>query len=171
MGEKKADIVIHDDRTTIVFERVLRHRIDHVWEAITSPGDLAVWMMQSATIEPRAGGAIRFVSSPTPLVWYGKVLQWDPPRVFEHELNTDADARWADHLGAEQAIARWELESQGEDATKLTVTFSGFTKGTTLGFAPGTHAFLERLSAHLAHEPLPEWEPRFGELMRLYQGG
>lgn len=167
---RRADVVIRDSRATITFRRTLRHTIEHVWDAITSEADLAVWMLQSASIEPRVGGRIRYVSSPTPIVWYGAILVWDPPRVFEHEFNTDPDARWGEHLGAERTVARWELEAEG-DSTVLTLTFTGFTPSTAAGFAPGTHAFLERLEAHLAHEPMPEWMPRFQALMTDYLAG
>src|SRR4051794_2823509 len=101
MNGQKGDIVVNGNSTTIVFERVLHHSIDKVWEAITNPDDLSVWMLQSAIVEGRVGGKIEFVSTPTPLVWFGTIITWDPPRVFEHELNTDADPRWSDHLGAE----------------------------------------------------------------------
>jgi uncharacterized protein YndB with AHSA1/START domain len=168
--EQKGDVILEGDRATIVFRRVLRHSIDRVWEAITNPDDLSAWLLQSAAIEPGAGGRIEYVSSPTPIVWYGKILKWEPPRVYEHEFNTDADSRWGDHLGAERAVARWELEDRGA-STLLTLTFSGFTRGTARGFAPGTHAYLERLDAHLAGEALPAWLPRFEELLRLYEAG
>lgn len=166
-NRKKGELHIEGDHATIVFRRVIGHSIEKVWEAITSPGDLSAWMLQSAKIEPRKGGRIEYVSSPTPIVWSGEILTWDPPRVYEHELNTDPDPRWGDHIGAERAIARWELEAEGE-ATRLTLTFRRFTVQTAKGFAPGTQAYLERLEAHLSNEPMPDWQRRFEELMPLY---
>ena len=32
------------------------------------------------------------------------------------------------------------------------------------GFLPGTHAFLDRLTAHLADEKLPNWSARYAEV-------
>jgi uncharacterized protein YndB with AHSA1/START domain len=166
--DRKGEVLLDGDRATIIFRRLLGHPIDRVWRAITDPAELSEWMLGSAIIEPRAGGRIEYVSTPTPIVWYGKVLVWDPPRVYEHELNTDADPRWADHLGDERTVARWELEDRG-GSTLLTLTFRGFVPRTAGGFAPGTHAFLERLEAHLAGAPLPDWARRFEELMPLYK--
>ncbi|MBI3793033.1 MAG: SRPBCC domain-containing protein [Gemmatimonadetes bacterium] len=166
-GDPRGEVIIDGDRTTITFRRRIRHRIEHVWEAITNPDDLAQWMLGSAEGDARVGGQIRFVSSPTPIVWTGTILAWDPPRLYEHELNNEADPRWDAHLGAERAVARWELVEDG-DATLLTVSFRGFTVGTARGFAPGTEAYLERLDAFLAHTPLPDWQARFEALMPLY---
>lgn len=161
------DVTIEGGRATIVFRRVIRHPIERVWEAITTPGDLNQWMLQSAKIEPRQGGRIEYVASPQPIVWYGRVLSWEPPRLYEHELNTDPDPRWSEHLGGERTIARWELEARGR-STHLTLTFRGMTPPTAAGFAPGMHAFLERLDALLDGGQLPEWSPRFEELRPLY---
>jgi uncharacterized protein YndB with AHSA1/START domain len=166
-GEKKGEVLLEGDHVTIVFRRLIRHSIDKVWRAITDPRELCAWMLASAAIDPRPGGRIEYVASPDPLVWYGTIRVWDPPRVYEHELDTDADPRWAEHLGAERTIARWQLDPQG-DATLLTLTFRGFTRSTAGGFAPGTHAFLDRLEAHLAGEPLPDWTRRFEEVKPLY---
>lgn len=167
---RKGDVIFDGDRTTIIFRRVLHHPIERVWRAITDPEELSEWMLGSARIDPRVGGTIEYVSAPTPIVWYGTILVWDPPRVYEHELNTDPDPRWSEHLGVERTIARWELEDQGE-ATLITLTFRGFTKSTATGFAPGTHAFLERLEAYLRQAPMPDWQTRFDELRPLYWSG
>ena len=53
-------------------------------------------------------------------------------------------------------------------STVLRLTYRGFTKPTATGFAPGTHAFLDRLDAHLLGAPLPDWTQRFEELRPLY---
>lgn len=110
------------------------------------------------------------MKSPNPVVWYGTIRVWDPPHVYEHELNTDPDPRFAEHLKAERAIARWELESRGA-STFLTLTFRGFTRAVAGGFAPGTHAYLERLEALLEGRPVPDWQARFDELHDLYRTG
>ena len=166
--EKRGEVIFERDRATIIFRRTLPHSIDKVWQAITNPEDLSAWLLQSAVIEPRQGGRIEYVSSPNPIVWYGTILIWDPPRVYEHEFNTDADPRWSEHIRTERTIARWELDDQGE-STLLTLTFRGFTRSTAGGFAPGTHAFLDRLEAHLAQVPPPDWTRRFEEVRPLYR--
>lgn len=166
-GRDRGEVTIEGGRASIVFRRLLGHSIERVWQAITDPEELGAWLLASATIEPREGGRIEYVSSPDPVVWYGTILVWDPPHVYEHEFNTDPDRRWNEHLRAERTIARWELEVKG-DATLLTLSFRGFTPQTATGFAPGTHAFLERLARHLDGQPLPDWSERFEELRPLY---
>ena len=165
---KRGEVIVEGDRTTIIFQRTIQHSIDRVWEAITNPEDLSAWLVQSARVDARVGGRIEYVSTPTPFVWTGQILVWDPPRVFEHELNVDPQPQLAPHLlSAERTIARWELTAQGA-STLLTLSYRGFSKPTATGFAPGTHAFLERLDAHLQGAPLPEWTQRFEELRAEY---
>lgn len=164
----RGEVIIEGDRATIIFTRTLRHSIERVWEAITNPEDLSAWLVQSARVDARVGGSIEYVSTPTPFVWTGQILVWDPPHVFEHELNVDPQPAVAPHLpSGERTIARWELTAQGA-STVLRLTYRGFTKPTATGFAPGTHAFLDRLDAHLLGAPLPDWTQRFEELRPLY---
>lgn len=165
----RGKIYLDQGVTVITFHRTLLHPIESVWEAITDPAELSAWMLESAEIDARVGGSIRYVSSPTPIVWTGKILAWEPPRLYAHEMHTDADPRWGDHPGSERATARWELEALGPEETLLTVTFRGFTPGTVAGFAPGTHAFLDRLEALLARESLPDWIERFAALRPFYE--
>jgi hypothetical protein len=51
--------------------------------------------------------------------------------------------------------------SEGDSNTLLTNIFRRLTKRTALLFAPGQHAYLDRLDAHLNGEVLPEWKERF----------
>ncbi|HVK73042.1 MAG TPA: SRPBCC domain-containing protein [Kofleriaceae bacterium] len=157
---RRGELVLDGDETLIRFERELRHAPARVWKAITEPGELAQWMLESAMIEPRVGGSLRYVSSPTPIVWVGKVLAWDPPHLYEHEMISEPDPRFGQHIGLERAIARWELAPTAR-GTRLTVTFRGFTRRVAIGFAPGTEAFLDRLDALLDAAPLPDWMERF----------
>jgi hypothetical protein len=59
------------------------------------------------------------------------------------------------------------LTPQGE-ATLLTVTYQRLTMNSARGFAPGGHVLLDRLEAQLDGKPLPDWMPRFQELMVNY---
>jgi uncharacterized protein YndB with AHSA1/START domain len=165
--EQTGSVLLVGGLATITFRRVLRHTPERVWRAITDPGELSQWLLHSAIIDARTSGRIEYVSTPEPIVWYGKILTWDPPRVYEHEFNTDEDPRWADHVRTERTVARWELAAIGAH-TQLTLTFRGFTPGVASGFAPGTHAFLERLEALLAGAPAPDWLERFEALRSLY---
>ena len=67
----------------------------------------------------------------------------------------------------ERAIFRYELTGDS-DVTHLLVTYRRITRATAPGFLPGLHAFLDRLEAQLAGEPLPDWLERFGALRTTY---
>lgn len=162
---RKGELIIDGDYATIVFKRVLRHSAQAVWDAITTPQELKEWLMcSSARIDGRAGGSVEMVSGPAQFHVTGKILTWDPPRVFEHEWKV---APVGPMPKGENAVFRYELTAQGEK-TLLTVTYRKLTRQTAGGFAPGTHVLLDRLEAQLDGEPLPQWMPRFETLMALY---
>jgi hypothetical protein len=83
---------------------------------------------------------------------------WDPPHVFEHEWNQ----RILQHTG-EPSVVRYELQPD-EDGTRLTFSHRGLGVRDAGGFRPGTHAYLDRLAAHLAGEPPPDWSTRYRQV-------
>ncbi|HEX2243697.1 MAG TPA: hypothetical protein VHK27_10675, partial [Gammaproteobacteria bacterium] len=91
---------------------------------------------------------------------------WDPPRVFEHEWHTAPHPQLPN--GEPDAVIRWELVRDADSGTILSLTFSRLTKPTALGFAPGMHAFLDRLEAQLKGEPLPDWILRYDAVKGYY---
>ncbi len=168
MPPRKGTSTVEGDLATLQFVRVYPHTVEHVWEAISTREGLSQWLMCTrAVIEPRAGGRIELVTGPTAYHSTGQILAWEPPRLFEFEWNV---APLAEMPRGEHAIFRFELKASGP-STQLTVTYSRLTKQTAVGFLPGLHAFLDRLEAQLAREPLPEWMPRFEELRTEYPWG
>jgi len=162
---RKGHVTIEGDHATIVFKRLLSHAPELVWDAITKPDELREWLMcSSARIEGRTGGEIEMVSGPSQFHIKGKILAWDPPRVYEHEWKV---APVPAMPNGEDAIFRYELVPQGSH-TLLTVTYRRLTQQTARGFAPGTHVLLDRLEAQLERTPLPNWMPRFEEFRSLY---
>lgn len=150
---------------TIVFQRLMCHPPEAVWSAITDPAELKDWLMcSSAKIDGRVGGRVEMVSGPPQYRSTGAILQWDPPRVFEYEWKVTPVPEMP---RGEDAVFRWELVRQGE-STLLTVTYRRLTRASAGGFAPGLHAFLDRLEAQLAGVPLPDWMVRFNELRPRY---
>ncbi|MEM3159193.1 MAG: SRPBCC family protein [Nitrososphaera sp.] len=163
---KTGTVTIEGGYATLRYERRLPHPREVVWKAITDPKELAAWFNTKAVIDGRNGGTIDFVSAPAGFHTTGRILVWDPPRVFEHEWHMDSHP----HLpnGETESVIRWELVRDGDSATILTVTHSRLTKPTGLGFAPGMHAFLDRLSAHLNREKLPDWQERYDAVKGSY---
>jgi uncharacterized protein YndB with AHSA1/START domain len=144
---------------TLVFRRVFHHRPDVVWEAITDPEQLRVWFLTEATIDGRKGGRVEFVTGPTKVHSSGRILEWDPPRVYEHEWNLPASERAPN---GESAVVRWELSPAG-DGTRVVLTHRKLSRPTAQVFSGGLRAFLDRLSAQLDGRELPDWQRRIGE--------
>lgn len=161
----KGSSVVDGEHATLTFHRRYPHRIEHVWEAISTYEGLSQWLMCSrAEIEPRVGGRIELVTGPTAYHSTGRILAWEPPRLFAFEWNV---APLPEMPRGEQAVFRFELTARGDD-TQLVVIYSRLTKQTAVGFLPGLHAFLDRLAAQLDRAPLPDWLARFAALQADY---
>jgi uncharacterized protein YndB with AHSA1/START domain len=146
----------------IRFVRRLPYPIEAVWSALTDPEQRRQWFGPT-TIDGRVDGAIEMVpTGPAAPVadkrMSGRILAWDPPRLLEHE--------WR-QAPIEHGVVRYELVQDGE-GTMITFTHRGLGLGNARGFLPGTHAYLDRLTAHLAGQPVPHWIRRYDELAPRY---
>lgn len=156
------ELTIAGETATLTYHRRLPHPIAEVWAAITDPARRADWFGET-TIEPRTGGTITMLPADPPAAddakrMTGRILVWDPPHVFEHE--------WHQRIIGD-GVVRYELEEDGE-ATVLTFTHHGMTVPNAKGFAPGEHAFLDRLESHLSGRAMPAWSQRYAELAPSY---
>jgi uncharacterized protein YndB with AHSA1/START domain len=162
---KNGRVTIEGETATLKFERLLPHSPEHVWDAISTPEGLREWLMcVEAKIDGRAGGTIELVSGPPRYRSTGKILIWDPPRVFEYEWKVAPVPEMPD---GEDAIFRYELVPE-QDRTRLLVTYRKITRRSAPGFLPGLHAFLDRLEAQLDRRPLPDFVARFEALRAEY---
>ena len=165
--EAKGTVNIEGDYATLRYERRLSHPREVIWKAITDPNELAGWFNTKAIINGRNGGTIDFVNTVSGFHTTGRILAWDPQRDFEHEWHIAPNPSLSG--GEPEAVIRWELKRDGDsDNTLLTLTYSRLTKSTSLRFAPGTHAYLDRLEASLNKEVLPDWMQRFAAVKELY---
>ena len=155
-----SEIRKHGDHATLVFRRYLRHPPERVWAAITDPAQLRGWLLTEARIDGRVGGHVELVTTNYRVVATGRVLSWDPPKLFEHEWNVAPGGALPND---ERSVVRWEL-SPHDAGTLLTLTQANLTEPTARGYQVGLEAFLDRLNAQLAAEPLPDWEGRIREL-------
>lgn len=156
------ELTIDGELATLTYRRRLPYPITEVWAALTDPSQRKEWFGET-TIEPYAGGTITMLPTDPPAAddakrMTGRILVWDPPHVLEHE--------WHQRIVGE-GIVRYELTEEA-DSTILTFTHQGLTIQNAKGFAPGTHAFLDRLEAHLSGHPLPDWSERYAELAPSY---
>lgn len=166
MTEREGKLTIEGDRAVLRFVRRLPYPVEAVWAAITDPAQRAQWLGET-TIDAREGGQIEMIPDgpgvPTEhKKMTGRIRVWDPPRVFEHE--------WHQPILSETGSVRYELTPDG-DGTLLRFAHRGLTPRDGQGFLPGTHAFLDRMEAYLAGEPLPDWATRYQEVARFKNGG
>lgn len=156
-------VEVDGETATLIFERRLSHSPERVWRALTDAEELREWYMAAARIDGRQGGTIDMVTL-AQFHWTGRILTWQPFSVLEYEFNAVPH----EHLpGGERSVVRYELR-RVEGGTLLTLTHSRLTKRTGLGFAPGTHALLDRLDAFLGAQPLPNWRARYDEVKAAY---
>ena len=168
MTTPEGRISIENDRAVLTFERRLPHPIERVWAAITDPVERGQWMGDT-TVDGREGGTIEMVPAAPPMPadqkrMSGRILVWDPPHVFEHEWNQRI---------VEPGVVRYELRSDDSDPPGTLLRFSHRSLGVrnANGFRPGTHAYLDRLEAHLAGDGIPDWQQRYREVAESAYGG
>ena len=163
-SSRAGKLTFEGDYATLTFERRLGHPVQIVWEALTEPGHLAQWYLTKASLEPREGGTIDYITGPVQLHVTGKILTWEPPRVFEHEWNVEPQK---DRPTGERSVVRWELTPDG-DRTLLRLTHRRLTRPTAIGFVSGIHGFLDRLENELDGAPLTDWATRVNEVRANY---
>jgi uncharacterized protein YndB with AHSA1/START domain len=161
MSSDDGTLEIRDGVKVLRYERRLRHPVDRVWRALTEPDELRGWLAE-ADLDPRAGGEVelRWLNTDeegSRAVARGTVARWEPPRVVE--LDTDIHGR-----------LRWELEPDGDGATRLTFTVEHATLPDeyVTKVRAGWHIHLEHLEAALNghrvdwdrwdEEHLPRWK-------------
>ena len=160
--DRYGTLEIDGDHATITFRRHLPHPIAEVWAALTDPAERAAWFGETV-IDGRVGGTIETVPTEPPADveakrMTGRILVWDPPHVLEHECHQRI---------VEDGVVRYELAEDG-DGTLLTFTHRGLSVRNAKGFIPGTHAFLDRLEAHLGDAPIPNWSERYAAAAPAY---
>jgi uncharacterized protein YndB with AHSA1/START domain len=159
---------VQGDRATLVLRRFLRHPPMTVWRAITEPEQIRQWFLTLAVVDGREGGKVDLVTGQSQVHATGRILTWDPPRVYEHEWNvTKEESRL--HTG-EQTVIRWELSAR-EGGTLLVLTHRGLSRKAANVFQHGVPGFLDRLEALLDGKPLPDWERSVQESRRTRHPG
>jgi uncharacterized protein YndB with AHSA1/START domain len=159
--------IVHEgENATLTFHRRLPHSRETVWKKITDPRQLSVWMNTRAIINGRSGGKIDFVNTLSGFHTSGDILIWEPNNVFEHEWHIAPNPSLPQ--GDPHSIIRWELKEGRNSDTLLNLAHRRLGKSISLRFAPGWHAYLDRLEADLDNKELPDWMHRFGEVKEFY---
>ncbi|MCW5910529.1 MAG: SRPBCC domain-containing protein [Cyclobacteriaceae bacterium] len=119
------------DGFKVVFERLLNHDIETVWDAITNPDKLKIWFTD-IEMDLKAGSAIKIrFRDAAKTITHGRVISVNPPHQFVWT--------W------EGELAVWDLQAAGKNKCKLTFTYSKMTDQYAVGSAGGFHTLLDRL--------------------------
>lgn len=157
------EVILDGEKATLRFERDFPQTPEQVWSALTDPAQLQQWYISEFKFDGRPGGTIEAFTMGR-FRWTGRILAWEPPHVLEYEWITPPQP---DLPNGEDSVVRYELSATAS-GTHLVLTHSRLNRLTALGFAPGTHAFMDRLAAHLAGEALPGWMHRYDEVKSQY---
>lgn len=154
-----ASVLVEGGAATIVFERYFSHPPGDVWKALTDSDALSAWYLADARIDAGPGGSVDFSWSGGHLHVTGRILEWDPPHIFEHEWNVPPSEGLPD---GEKTVVRWELTADS-GGTLLRLTHRNLSevlaRGESKWLDPvsGMHVFLDRLVAFLDGLPMPDW--------------
>jgi uncharacterized protein YndB with AHSA1/START domain len=163
----KGTIIVEGKYGTIKFERRLKHPKEIVWEAITDQKEVFRWLPDyKGTFNGYKSGTIDLLNVVSGSHVTGNILVCDLHRVFEYEWIIAPNQMFP--KGETESFIRWELKQSGDSDTLLIVTHNYLTKSTALTFAPGWHAYLDRLEAILDNQVPPNWAHRFAEVKELY---
>lgn len=155
-----SSLEVHGDHATLVLRRFLRHPPARVWDALTDPEQIREWFLTTARGDGRVGGSVDLVTGPNGVHATGRILAWDPPRLYEYEWNVVPGEGAI--FGGERTVVRWELTPH-EGGTWLVLTHRDLTPRTAEVFHLGLPTFLDRLEALLDGRPLPDFEQRVRE--------
>ena len=126
-----------DGRPALRFRRRLAHPVERVWRAVSRHDELAAWFV--VPMEFTEAGQ-RFEA----MEQSGEVLRFEPPR------------RLAWEWGGERFS--FDLEPDG-DGTLLTFVHVFADREHGADYGSGWHFHLDRLTAHLDGQPVPEGDP------------
>jgi uncharacterized protein YndB with AHSA1/START domain len=79
-------------RPAVRFERIYRHPVERVWQAVSDPAELKHWFPSpEVSYEPRVGGAMTLGGDPyaESSSTEATVLAWDPPHRFAFQWGDD----------------------------------------------------------------------------------
>ncbi|MDB5813827.1 MAG: Activator of Hsp90 ATPase 1 family protein [Rhodocyclales bacterium] len=138
-----------NETKSIVVERIMPHKAEKIWRALTSSLLIAEWLMQN-DFSPAVGYHFTFRAKPVP-GWSGVtncvVLKVDSPHVLAYS--------WGDGTESDsglKTVVTWTLTPEG-DGTRVRMEHSGFRPADEHGFqgmGGGWPRIVERLDSLVA---------------------
>jgi uncharacterized protein YndB with AHSA1/START domain len=127
------------DTWQIVLVRELQHPPAKVWKALTNPEDLHEWAPFDSDRNLGTVGTAKLSTFGAPHVSETQVRRADAPRVLEYD--------WGG------GPIRWELESLGNNGTRLTLLANIDRRYVAMG-AAGWHICIDVMDRLLADQPI-----------------
>lgn len=135
MENQLGKITKEKDGYQVVFERVLPHPIEKVWNAITNPDELKFWFTD-IEMDFRVNGKITFrFNDADQSSSHGEIVSIDAPHRFVWT--------W------EGELADWELNGLNENTTRLILTYSRINEDYAVKASAGFHDLLGLLADRL----------------------
>lgn len=156
MSADAGKVTVTGDDARIQFERTIRAAQTAVWRALTDSSIVSDWLTPGS-IDARTGGDLSLDFGEGGVVT-GRVLEADPPSRLVYTWTMD---------GQMNSVVEWTL-SEHADGCHLRLVHRTVPVPMSAGYAPGWHAFLDRLTAAITGTPLPDWDTRSSEVAAHY---
>ena len=151
---------IEGDRQIIRFDRILRHPVEKVWDALTTPEGMRRWWQAEIDIEPHVDGCLKMYFPKFDHRMVGVITTFEPPHRFGFT--------WNESAAGEDSYVLFEL-SPDAAGTHLRLIHDMQAGVEVVGFMAGWHWHLDGLD-DAARGVATEWnQPRFDVLKMVYR--
>jgi uncharacterized protein YndB with AHSA1/START domain len=152
--------MIQGDRQLVTFDRILRHPVEKVWDALTTPEGMSRWWQAEIDIESHVDGCLKMYFRRFDHRMVGVVTAFEPPRRFGFT--------WTESAAGEDSYVLFELKPDPL-GTHLRLIHDMPAGIEVVGFMAGWHWHLDGL-ADAAGGIATEWnQPRFDVLKMVYR--
>ena len=142
--------------------------IDDLWEALTDPGRVARWYGEVEG-DLRAGGQFRTYNAANDIEAMGRVEACVPPRRLRlTSKETDESYRRGQGVPPFDATIEATLTAEG-DQTILVIEVGGMPLDKVAFYGAGWQIHAENLARYLDGKDAADAEPRWNQLVPLYQ--
>lgn len=151
--------IIQGERQVLTFDRILRHPVEKVWDALTTPEGMARWWQAEIDIEPHVDGCLKLYFPRFDHRMVGVVTDFEPPRRFGFT--------WTESAAGQDSFVLFTLEPDPL-GTHLRLIHDMSAEAAPLGFMAGWHWHLDGLD-DAANGIATEWnQQRFDMLKKIY---
>lgn len=157
MLDEAPEISQRDGATSITIRRPLPQPLERVWEFLTSPERLPLWLAPGQ-IEPWQGGSARINFKDSGIVIDSIVTQYNPPHSLHYSWSSPAEPL---------RPLEWDL-ARTSDGCTLTLRMTTPASEDAARAAAGFEAHLDMLAAALEGVPISFPFARFKELRATY---